>query len=165
MSGPYNAKGNTKFLKQKFNKNIAAGEKMMGTEFEMKIKEYPDLTVLIRSTQFPAMGRSDIEDYGQMGMGFVQNGVLENKGEIAVTVVETITGRVLEMLRKVVRNKEYLTITIEATPESTIGKGAKSHYFKLEHTKIRSDAIDLSTEDTSALVKPSLTLQYNWCDF
>lgn len=165
MAGYHNSNGDTKFLKQKFLKNVAAGEKMMGTEFEMKIEEYPDLTVLIRSTQFPAMGRSDVEDNGQMGMGFVQNGVLENKGEIAVTVVETITGTVLEMLRKVVREKQYLTISIESTPESTTGKGAKSHSFKLEHTKIRSDAIDLSTEDTAALVKPSLTLQYNWCDF
>ncbi|QFT40113.1 MULTISPECIES: baseplate protein [unclassified Vibrio] len=164
-AGPFNAKGDINFLKQKFTKNLNAGEKMMGTEFEMKILEYPDLTVLVRSTQFPAMGRADVEDFGQMGMGIIQNGPLENKGEIAVVVVETITGPVLKALRKIVRNKEMVTVSIESTPESTSGTGAESHSFKLEHVKVRSDAIDLSTEDTAALVKPSITLQYNWCDF
>lgn len=164
MAGFFNAKGDTNFLKQRFLKNVNAGEKMMGVEFEMKILEYPDLTVLIRTTQFPAMGRADVEDYGQMGMNMTQNGALENKGEITVTCVETITGSVLKALREITKNKKMVTVSIESTPESTSGKGAASHSFKLEHVKVRSDVIDLSTEDTAALVKPSLTLLYNWCD-
>ncbi|EGQ8284333.1 hypothetical protein DBT82_RS17100 [Vibrio parahaemolyticus] len=165
MAGAFNAKGDMNFLKQKFTKNVQAGEKMMGTEFEMKIEEYPNISVLVRSTQFPAMGRADVEDFGQMGLGYIQNGALENKGEIAVTCVETITGTVLDMLREIVRDKKMVTVVIESTPESTKGKGAKSHRFRLEHVKARSDVIDLSTEDTAALVKPAITLQYNWVDF
>lgn len=164
-AGAFNAKGNMNYLKQKFNKNFLAGEKAMGFEFEMTFKEYPLLSVLIRSTQYPAMGRSDVEDFGQMGLGFIQNGALENKGEIAVVCAETITGPVIQMLRECVREKKMVTVTIKATPESTLGLPPSAHMFKLSHCKIRSDAIDLATEDTAAIVKPSITLQYNWCDF
>jgi hypothetical protein len=165
MAGFSNAKGNTSFLKQKFLKNVNAGEKMMGAEFEMTIEEYPDLSVLIRSTQMPAMGRADVEDYGQQGLGFMQAGALENKGEIAVMAAETITGSVLTALREIVRDKKYVTISIKSTPESMDGNGATAHQFKLEHCKVRSDAIDLSTEDAAAIVKPSMTITYNWVDF
>ena len=139
--------------------------KELGVEFEMTIEEYPLVSVLVRSTQFPAMGRADVEDYGPMGLGFTQNGALENKGEIAVTCVETITGPVIGMLREIVRDKKMIKATIRATPESSAGVSAKALKFKLSHVKVRSDAIDLSTEDTAALVKPAMTLQYNWCDF
>lgn len=164
MAGFSNAAGNVGYLKQKLVKNVNAGEKWVGTEFEMTFEEYPDLSVLIRSTQMPAMGRSDVEDFGPMGLGFTQQGVLENKGEIAVTAAETITGKVLEMLRNIVKNKEMVTVRIKATPESTSGTGATSHAFRLQYVKVRSDAIDLSTEDSAAIVKPSMTLQYNWFD-
>jgi hypothetical protein len=165
MAGFDNAKGNINFLKQKFLKNVNAGEKMTGAEFEMTIEEYPQLTVLVRSTQMPAMGRADVEDFGQMGLGFIQNGALENKGECAVVAAETIKGDVIDALRDIVRNKKYVTVNLASTPESTAGVGAEAHKFKLEHCKLRSDAIDLSTEDTAAIVKPSITIQYNWCDF
>lgn len=164
-AGFHNAKGDMPFLKQKFTKNLQAGEKMMGSEFMMKFAEYPDVEILIRSTQMPAMARADVEDFGQQGMKIMQNGPLENSGEIAVTAVETITGTVVKTLREIVRDKKYVTVTIESTPESMSGTGAESHSFTLEHVKVRSDAIDLSTEDSAALVKPAITLQYNWCDF
>ncbi|UTM60414.1 baseplate protein (plasmid) [Photobacterium sp. CCB-ST2H9] len=165
MSGHFNSRGNTAFLKVKFDQNLSAGEKLSGAEFEMTIDQYPEISVLIRSTQIGAMGRSDVEDFGPMGMKFVQHGPLENSGEIACTAVETIAGPVLRMLQKVVKNKEYLDITIRATPESTAGISAEGAAHRYEHCKLRSDVIDLSTEDQAALVKPPFTIVYNWKDF
>jgi hypothetical protein len=164
MAGFIDTAGNMPYLKAKFLKNVAAGEKSMATEFEMTIEEYPDITVRVRSTQMPAMGRADVEDFGPMGLGFTQHGALENKGEVAVTCVETLTGPVIGMLRKIVRDKEYVTVKIQMTPESTMGVAPDAHKFRLSHCKVRSDAIDLSTEDTAALVKPAFTIQYNWVD-
>lgn len=164
LSGHFNTRGDVNFLKVKHMQNLQAGEKLQGHEFEMSIDQYPDLTVLIRSTQFPAMGRSDVEDFGQMGLKFVQHGALENSGEIAVMCVETIGGRVLEALRDIVKNKKYIDITIRSTPESLSGISPKPLKFKMTHCKVRSDAIDLSTEDQAALVKPAMTIVYNWVD-
>lgn len=163
-SGHFNTRGDTNFLKMKYTQNLAAGEKLQGHEFEMSVDEYPDLTVVVRSTQFPAMGRSDVEDFGQMGLKFNQHGALENSGEIAVTCVETIGGRVLEMMREIVKNKQYVNITIRSTPESLSGVSPKPLKFKLSHCKLRSDVIELSTEDQATLVKPAITVVYNWVD-
>lgn len=160
----FDAKGDTNYLKQKLNQNIAAGEKLSGAEFEMRIDQYPDLMVLIRSTQLGAMGRADMEDFGPMGLKVNQYGPLENSGEIAVTAVETITGRVLDAIRDAVKNKRYLDVTIRATPESASGGTAAPLKFRYEYCKIRSDVIDLSTEDQTAFVKPAMTIVYNWCD-
>ena len=164
MSGHFNTQGNLGLLKTKFNQNLAAGEKLMGFEYEMVIDGYNDLTVLIRSSQMPALGREDVEDFGEMGMKFSQYGALQNSGQIAVTAVETITGRVLSALKEVVTNKKYVNITIRATPESMAGNSAPSLVTRLLHCKFASDAIDLSTEDTTALVKPSINITYNWID-
>lgn len=164
MSGPFNARGDLAYLKTKFIQNLNAGEKLLGAEFEMVIEEYPNLSVLIRSTQIPGMGRSDVEDWGPMGLNFTQHGALENKGEIAVTAVETITGPVLDMIKDVVRNKKYVTISIRATPESSSGLSSDSLKSRLLHCKLRSDPVDFSTEDNVALVKPSMTIIYNWVE-
>lgn len=162
MSGPFNSKGDINYLHQKFNKNLAAGEKLKGYEFEMTIDQYPEISVLIRSTQIAAMGRADVEDFGPMGLKFVEHGALENSGEIAVTAVETLTGATLGMIRNIVKNKEYVDINIKATPESTSGKTVDALKHRYEHCKIRSDVIDLATEDQAALVKPAMTIVYNW---
>ncbi|MEC6832962.1 baseplate protein [Photobacterium toruni] len=164
MSGHFNSRGDTSFLKQKFNMNMAAGEKLAGHEFEMSIDQYPDVNILIRSTQLAAMGRSDVEDFGPMGLKFTQHGALENSGEIAVTCAETITGRALSMVRDVIKNKRYIDINIRATPESLSGASPAALKQRLEHCKLRCDVVDLSTEDQAALVKPSLTIIYNWID-
>lgn len=164
MSGHFNAVGDVNFLKNNFTKNLQAGEKLTGFEFEMQIAQYPNVTVLVRSTQYPAMGRSQIEDFAPMGLKFVQQGAFENSGEIVVTAVETLSGEVLKTIRQIVKNKEYVDITIRSTPESLGGNGAESALFKLSHCAFRSDAIDLSTEDQAALVKPSINITYNWFD-
>lgn len=164
MSGHFNSRGDKSFLKQKFNMNMAAGEKLAGHEFEMTIDQYPQVNVLIRSTQFAAMGRSDIEDFGSMGLKFVQHGALENSGEITVTCAETLTGRALAMVRDIIKNKKYIDITIKATPESLSGATPAALKQRLEYCKLRCDVVDLSTEDQAALVKPSMTIVYNWID-
>lgn len=164
MAGHFNTQGNMPFLKTKFTQNLNAGEKLIGSEYELVIAEYPELSVLIRTAQFPALGRADVEDFGPMGLNFTQHGPLENKGEITVTAVEVLSGEILKAIRKIVKNKEYVTITIRATPESTGGETAEPLKFKLSHCKLRSDVVEWSTEDTAALVKPSMTIVFNWVD-
>lgn len=165
MTGFNNAKGNMGFLKKQLLKNINAGEKAMGFEFEMTFEDAPNLSVLIRSTQMPAMGRADVEDFGPMGLGFTQAGAFENKGEVAATAVDTLSGDVLKYLYKAVKNKEYKKITIRPTAESLNGNSPTGTVCVLDHCKIRSDAIDYSTEDTAALVKPAMTITYNWYEY
>lgn len=121
VSGHFNARGDVTFLKVKHTMNLMAGEKLAGHEFELTVDQYPDLSVVVRSAQMPAMGRSDMEDFGPMGLKFNQHGALENSGEITVTCVETIGGRVLQMIREIVKDKKYIDITIRATPESLSG--------------------------------------------
>lgn len=162
MAGHSNTKGNVGFLKKKYQKNMAAGEKLSAAEFDMTIDGYPNLSVLVRSTQIPSLGRAEIEDFGPNGLKFVQQGPLENSGEITVTCVETIKGDVVAALYDIVINKKYINLKIQPTPESTAGGAPKVTAWRLEDCKLRCDAIDLATEDVTALVKPSITITYNW---
>lgn len=165
MSGHSNTKGNMSYVKQRFRNNLNAGEKLSGSEFEMVFNGNSNMTVLIRTTQLPPQGRADMEDFGPMGMKFTQHGALENSGEITVTAVETITGVVVPFITDLVRNKKYVDITIRPTPESLNGKSPSKTTCILEHCKLRCDAIDFSTEDVSVLVKPSMTIVYNWSEW
>lgn len=165
MSGHSNTKGNMGFVKRQFRKNLEAGEKMNGSEFEMVFDGAPDMTVLIRSTQLPQQGRADVEDFGPMGVSFTQHGPLENKGEITVACVETIKGVIIPYITDLIRGRKYVDITIRPTPESLAGKSPKGTTCRLEHCKIRVDGIDLATEDVQALVKPNLTITYNWTEW
>lgn len=162
MAGHSNSKGNVGFLKNRYQKNMAAGEKLSAAEFEMTIDGYPNLSVLVRSTQIPAMGRAAIEDFGPNGLKFEQQGPLENSGEITVTCVETIKGDVVASIYDIVSNKKYVNLKIQPTPESTGGKAPKGTAWRLEDCKLRCEAIDLATEDVTNLVKPSITITYNW---
>ena len=164
-SGHKNTKGQPGFLKQRFLKNVDAGEKLGGAEFEMTFDDYPEMSVLVRSTQLPGERRTGQEDFGPMGLKFVQYGPKENSGELAVIAVETIKGVVVPFLTRVVRDKEYLKITIRPTPESLNGKSPKGTTCRLEHCLIASENIELSTEDAAALVKPSLTITFNWKEY
>lgn len=162
MPGHSNTKGNIGFLKKNYQKNMAAGEKLSAAEFEMTIDGYPNLSVLVRSTQIPALGRAEIEDFGPMGLKFVQQGPYENSGEITVGAIETIKGDVLAALYDIVINKKYVNLNIKPTPESLAGGAPKGTAWRMEDSKLRCDAIDMSTEDVTALVKPQITITYNW---
>lgn len=164
MSGHFNTKGNVGFLKNQYMKNKAAGEKAAAFEFEVQIKGYPLWTVLVRTAQYPAMGRSDIEDYGAGAMLFVQHGSLENSGEISLTTVEPITGVVLQDIRDIIKEKKYVDITLRATPESMAGVAGRGQEITMLDCKIRSDVIEYSSEDSAALVKVPMTIRYNFLD-
>lgn len=164
MSGHFNARGDVGFLKENFNRNLGAGEKLIGSEFWMDIHGHGELSVLIRSTQIPEIAREDVEDTGPMGLKFNQHGTLKNSGEITVTCVETLEGAVYAAVVNLVRHKKYVDITIRATPESLSGVSSPSLIRKLGHCKVYCEAVDLATEDTTALVKPSLRIVYNWVE-
>ena len=165
MSGHSNTKGQMSYVKQRFRNNLNAGEKMSGAEFEMVFGNNSNMTVLVRTSQLPQQGRGDVEDFGPMGMKFTQHGALENSGEITASCVETITGVVVPFITDLVRNKKYIDVTIRPTPESLNGKSPTNTTCRLEHCKIRCDAIDLATEDVQALVKPNMTIIYNWFEW
>lgn len=164
MSGFFNTKGNMGFLKERFNRNLSAGEKLVGAEFWMDIHGYENISVLIRSVQVPEMGREDIEDFAPMGVKFNQHGTIKNSGEITVACVETLDGKVYAAVLDLVRNKRYVDITIRTTAESSDGSTPDSLIRKLSHCKVYCEQVDLSTEDTTALVKPSLRIVYNWVE-
>jgi hypothetical protein len=164
MSGHSNAKGNAGFLKKHYTQNKSMGEKAMGFEFKLSVAGFPNWSVLCRTSQMPAMGRSDVEDFGAGGIKFVQHGALENSGEISISCVETVKGDMIKDLRKIIREKKYVDITMEMTSESLDGAiGAGQKVIMLD-CKLRCDVIEFSTEDTAALVKPTMTAIYNFID-
>lgn len=163
MSGFSNTKADTAFLKSRFNKNLAAGEKLIGSEYWMTIKGYENLSVLVRSTQISEMTREDVEDYGPGGMKFNQHGTLRNSGEFQATCAETIEGTVLAAVKELVYGKKYVEIEMQAAAESNSGehKGLKRTY---SHCKVYSDAVDFSSEDVTTVVRPTLRIVYNWVE-
>lgn len=164
MSGHTNTKGDTGFLKKQYNQNKAMGEKAMAFEFKLTAKGYPNWSILCRSSQWPAMRRSDVEDFGPSGLKFVQHGAMENSGEIQIMLVETINGDIIKDMREIIREKKYVDLTMELTPESASGNPGAGQSVDLLDCKLASDVIEFSTEDTAALVKPTVTAIYNFID-
>lgn len=163
MSGFSNTQPNMAFLKQRLNKNIAAGEKLISAEYWMTIKGYEHLSILIRATQFPEMTREDVEDVGPGGLKFNQHGVMRNSGEFQVGCVETIEGDVFKAVRELVRQKKYVDIVVSAASESKGGEdGGITRTFT--HCKIYCDAVDMASDDVTTAVRPSLRIVYNWAE-
>lgn len=164
MAGHYNSdmRGSAGLLKTHYNRNKAAGEKAMGFEYSMKILQHPELNVLVRSSQYPAFQREDVEDTGNMGLKFTQYGALINSGEITFTLAETIQGMALKTLKDIVFNKQYVDIEIALTPESS--GCATTNPIYLRDCTLKTDAVDLANEDTTAIIKPSVTAHYNWIE-
>ncbi|CAH3932495.1 TPA: baseplate protein [Serratia marcescens] len=163
MSGFGNTKADVGFMKKRFNQNLAAGEKLIGSEYWMVIKGYENLSILIRTAQLPEMTREDMEDVAPGGMKFNQHGALRNSGETQVQCVETITGDVLAAVKDMVFGKKYVDITISAAAESN-GGDHKGLTRSLLHCKVYSEAVDLSSEDVTVAVRPSLRIVYNWVE-
>ncbi|HEY3591748.1 MAG TPA: baseplate protein [Buttiauxella sp.] len=162
MSGHFNARGDMGMLKQNYNRNKAAGEKLMGYEFEVSFAGYPELTVLVRTMQIPERSRENVEDNGPSGLKFSQYGALKNNGEIQLQCVDTLQGAVSAMIVKCVQERKYIDITLKATPESLSGLTPPAHKTELSDCMIACDQVDFSTEDTAVLVKPSLRITYNF---
>lgn len=161
MNGHSNSAPNMAFLKSRYTKNKAAGEKLISAEYWMTIKGYEQLSTLIRATQFPELTREDVEDVGPSGVKFNQHGVLRNSGEFQVSCAETIEGDVFKALKQMVQQKEYVEIVIQAASES---KGGESGGITRKYTdcKIYCDAIDMASDDVTTVVRPSLRIVYNW---
>ena len=167
--GHNNTKGNRKFIKGRYTANAAKGERLVSSEFQLTFAGHEDISVLVRTSQVPEMTREDVEDYGPNGVKFNQHGPIRNAGEIQVQCVETIEGDILQFIKDRIAEKDYVDITMAATPESkssgvnAVTKAATT--IEMLDCKIYSDAIDLSTEDVTAAVRPSLRIVYNWIDW
>ncbi|STK06081.1 putative baseplate protein [Escherichia coli] len=83
--------------------------------------------------------------------------------------METIEGDILQFIKDRIAAKDYVDITMAATPESkssgvnAVTKAATT--IEMLDCKIYSDAIDFSTEDVTAAVRPSLRIVYNWIEW
>ncbi|MEB2478199.1 baseplate protein [Citrobacter freundii] len=161
MPGLSNSKGNLTFLKKRYDANKAAGEKLVGSDFWMVINGHTNMSILIRTAQLPEIAREDVEDFAPSGMKFSQYGAYRNSGEIACTAQETLSGLVLTMVKNAVINKEMVDIDFYLAPESMGGEG-NTPIARLEDCKLNTDAVDLSAEDVTALVRPNIRIVYNW---
>ena len=147
-------------VKQSYQKWLALGEKAKGDDFRMEIEGYPELSMLIHATQLPEVKREPTEDYGPHGVKFQQQGRLINAGDITFTSMETVTGKALEALRDLVKNKKYVTIRI-GCPSESVPDGAAPLTVEMEDCWIEMDPADLSREDNATL-KPAGTIHYGW---
>ncbi|EAS5032271.1 baseplate protein [Salmonella enterica] len=167
--GHRNTRGNKKFLKARYTANVAKGEALVSSEFQLTFRGFENLSVLVRTAQIPEMTREDVEDYGPNGVKYNQHGPIRNSGELQVQCVETIEGDILQFIKDRIAAKDYVDIEMAATPESkSVGTEAKTTAattIEMLDCKIYSDAIDMSTEDVTAAVRPPLRIVYNWIDW
>jgi hypothetical protein len=156
-----NVQQNVPLVKNSYKNLVSMGEGAKADDFRMTIEGYPDLEYLVQSTQLPALKREMIESKGPHGVMFNQQGNFMNAQDITIAFKEVISGKALEALRSWVTNKEYLQITLalvsESQPESVYANSVV-----LEDAWIEIDAVDLSVDDTTVLVKPSGTIHGNW---
>ena len=156
-----NVQQNVPLVKNSYKNLVSMGEGAKGDDFRMTIEDYSDLEYLVQSTQLPALKREMIESKGPHGVMFNQQGNFMNAQDITITFKEVITGAALEALRDWVKEKKYLQVTLalisESLPESNIANSVV-----LEDAWIEIDAVDLSVDDTTTLVKPSGTIHGNW---
>lgn len=164
MTGFADSKADRAGLKAQLNKNIAQGEKLMGFYFDMKIEGYPDFELRVRTTQYPAMGYELAEDFGQGGLKMNQQGALQNSQEITSSCVENLKGDTLKVLKDIILNKKQVKITFAAKAESLGGGKVPFTSCTMDHCILASEAIEFSTEDTTAIVKPSFTITTSWVD-
>jgi len=156
--------GNKGFVKRLYNSEKAIGTKLKSNEFKFTIAGYEGLTAMFRTAQWPKTQREVIDEKGHGGVGIPEYGMLQNSGEIVVTAVENVRGDLLSALRGIIERAEKVNCTMEAAPESTEGESPEALVRNLEDCLLTSDAFDGSTDDTAALVKPSITITYGWAE-
>lgn len=157
------AQGNIDTFRQSYNKLVAKGEGLLGTDFKMTIENYPDITILVQSTQIPPFNREMVETYGPHGVRFLQQGNWNNAGEMPITFKEVIKGETYQMIRDWIVNKRYLKVTLEMSPES-LPSGVPPLKFTMHDCWLNIDGVDLSVEDRAAIVRPAGTLYANFID-
>ena len=138
-----NAKGNVDLLRQAHKKNVALGERAVASDFIVRIKEYPEISALVRTAQLPEEKRGEpVEDQGQYGQGFRQYGATKRDGDMAAQIVEIKRGDVLKTIAKIVDTKirDYRS-------GLTWVKTWKRRGYRLEDTMIAADPADLDVEN------------------
>lgn len=164
MSTPltHNAKGQRNFIREKFIAHRKVGERLNASHYEMIVDGYPNLTLKIAATQLPGLERVLIESFGAMGVESNHQGNIKNAGEVNTSIEETIKGDTLKDLNKIIYNKEYMDITINVTPEEKAGEAI--YTCELLECSLMYDNVDLANESVTELVKPAVTIRYNWAD-
>lgn len=161
MANIANVASNIKNVNKTYKKLTSLGEGAKGDDFRMTFDGYPDLEFLVQSSQLPEIKREMVETYGPHGVKFNQQGKFLNAGDITIMFKEVITGVACAALRKIVKNKEYLEIKLALIAEGQESSPADATT-TLSDAWLEIDAMDLSVEDGTTLVKPSGTIHYNW---
>ncbi|MFZ4440395.1 MAG: hypothetical protein ACOYOS_18385 [Syntrophales bacterium] len=161
MANIANVSQSVPLVKNSYKSLLSMGEGAKGDDFRMTIEGYSDIEYLVQATQLPAIKREMIESKGPHGVMFNQAGNFMNAQDVTITFKEVITGKALEVIRDWVKEKKYLTVTIalisESAPESVTANSVV-----LEDAWLEIDAVDLSVDDTTSLVKPAGTIHGNW---
>jgi len=161
MANIQNVQQNVPLVKNSYKKLLSMGEGAKGDDFRMTVEGYSDLEFLVQTTQMPAVKRELIESKGPHGVMFNQAGNFMNAQDITITFKEVITGKALECIRDWVKEKKYLLVTLALISES-LPESVYANSVVLEDAWLEIDAIDLSVDDTTTLVKPSGTIHGNW---
>ena len=149
---------NVDLMRQAHKKNVALGGRQVGSDFKIRIRQYPEIECLVRTGQLPQEKRGDdIEDDGQFGQKFKQYGAIERHGEMASQIVEIKRGYVIKTIAKIVDNKEYVDVEIILVGEDTSEKG-----YLLETCLVSAEASDLDTESRTGTLRIPVTFSYNW---
>jgi len=156
-----NVAGNIPNINKTYKKLLSLGEGAKADDFRMTFEGYDDLEFLVQATQLPELKREMVETYGPHGVKFNQQGKFLNAGDMTITFKEVIEGKIYKALREIVKEKKYLKITLGCLGESKPGSPADLTVV-LEDAWLEIDALDLSVEDGTTLVKPAGTIHYNW---
>jgi hypothetical protein len=156
--------GNKKFVKKLYQAERAIGVKLKGNEFKFTVIGYEHLTAMFRTSQYPKTQREIIDEKGHGGVGIPEYGMLQNSGEITVSAVENVKGELLKALREIIETGKEVNCVMESMPEFTGGESAAPLVFNLDDCLLVSDAFDGATDDTAAIVKPSITITYGWVE-
>jgi len=161
MANISNVQQSVPLVKNSYKSLLSMGEGAKGDDFRMVIENYPDLEYLVQATQLPALKREAIETKGPHGVMFIQQGNIMNAQDITITFKEVISGKALEALREWVKEKLYLQVNLALISES-MAESVAANSVVLEDAWIEIDAVDLSVDDTTVLVKPTGTIHANW---
>lgn len=163
ISGVY---GNIRKIRHGYRKLLSYGEGIVADEFALTIEGYPDLRYLCQSVSLPQLMRENVETYGPQGVQFNQQGRFKNAQEIPISFKEVIRGLAYQAIRDWVKNKKYLTCYIALIGES-FPTSNRNTTLRLEDCWLELDAVELSVEDGTTIVRPQGTLHANWicwCD-
>ncbi len=107
------------------------------------------LTYLIQAATTPAIKREVVETVGPFGVRSIQQGRFMNEIEMAITFKEVVIGIAYTALKAWIKDKNYLTVSIELKSESN--PSTAYTYWDIVDCWIELDGADLSVEDAVPL--------------